>query len=105
MQRRYSTVSQSTLKRLDTLEETFAKLDRAVREIEAVLRGAAAISAAELAAMKARLAQLNGDLDKFQFTQVDAVEVSDLVSGKASERGRAVFETPVNDAMFTVGRR
>ena len=84
MERRYSQISARTLQRLDSLETTYDEMAAAVSEIKLALD--AGVSREDLLSVKHRLAQLNGDLEKFQFTKIDAVETSELNSGKTDAK-------------------
>ena len=64
--RRFSTASVEALENLEGLESSFADLASSVKDIEIALAEGKAPPTEELIAMKHRLAQLNGDLEKFQ---------------------------------------
>ena len=68
--RRYSTISETTLARLESLETSFEEMTSIVDAIEAALADPSRLAPPELLNLKHNLAQLNGDLEKFQFTQV-----------------------------------
>ncbi len=92
MERRYSQISARTLQRLDSLETTYDEMAAAVSEIKLALD--AGVSREDLLSVKHRLAQLNGDLEKFQFTKIDAVETSELNSGKTDAKAHRKVVTP-----------
>eukprot|EP00617_Octactis_speculum_P002357 CAMPEP_0185781304 /NCGR_PEP_ID=MMETSP1174-20130828/101860_1 /TAXON_ID=35687 /ORGANISM="Dictyocha speculum, Strain CCMP1381" /LENGTH=115 /DNA_ID=CAMNT_0028471225 /DNA_START=140 /DNA_END=487 /DNA_ORIENTATION=+ len=78
-------MSESTLKKLDDLEESFSGF---IQELDLIEEMKDAASYEELAEAKNRLAQLNGLLEKFQFTEVDAVDTANLHSGKSQARAQ-----------------
>ena len=78
--RRFSAASTTTLSKLDELSAQLDAMRSGVDEIKAQMD--AGVGAEELIPAKHRLAQLNGDLEKFQFTKVDAIETSELDTGK-----------------------
>lgn len=84
MARRLSSLSTDTLARLDSLDRGFETIEHAVHEVEQAVE--LGLDDASLAAAKNRLAQLNGDLERFQFGKVDAVETTELTSGKAQAK-------------------
>ena len=90
--RRYSQISARTLQRLDSLETTYDEMAAAVSEIKLALD--AGVSREDLLSVKHRLAQLNGDLEKFQFTKIDAVETSELNSGKTDAKAHRKVVRP-----------
>ena len=92
MERRYSQISARTLQRLDSLETTYDEMAAAVSEIKLALD--AGVSREDLLSVKHRLAQLNGDLEKFQFTKIDAVETSELNSGKTDAKAHRKVVRP-----------
>ena len=83
--KRFSAASAATLGQLEGLDERFGAMTSAADAIEALL-DAGSVPAARLVEAKHELAQLNGDLEKFQFTQVDAIETGELNSGKADAK-------------------
>ena len=73
-------------------ENTYEEMASAVSEIKVALD--AGVSRDDLLSVKHRLAQLNGDLEKFQFTKIDAVETSELNSGKTDAKAHRKVVTP-----------
>ena len=91
--KRFSAASAATLGQLEGLDERFGAMTSAADAIEALL-DAGSVPAARLVEAKHELAQLNGDLEKFQFTKIDAVETSELNSGKTDAKAHRKVVTP-----------
>lgn len=91
--KRFSAASAATLGQLEGLDERFGAMTSAADAIEALL-DAGSVPAARLVEAKHELAQLNGDLEKFQFTKIDAVETSELNSGKTDAKAHRKVVRP-----------
>jgi len=86
MHRGLSSISETTLKRLASIERGFDDIEAAVSELEDTDLGACSMT--ELYAAKGQLAQLNGDLEKLQFTRLDTIDASACDSGQAIARSQ-----------------
>ena len=83
--RRYSAASSATLSKLGHLDKSYNDMRKAVDEIAEKI-GTGELAPDEMLQAKHKLAQLNGDLEKFQFTKVDAIETGELDSGKSEAK-------------------
>eukprot|EP00622_Pseudochattonella_farcimen_P003439 FR738618.1.p1 GENE.FR738618.1~~FR738618.1.p1 ORF type:complete len:140 (+),score=15.95 FR738618.1:76-495(+) len=85
--RQMSTVSESRLKTLETLQLQFDEMVSTVTDYEDQIKGGA-LTHEELLQIKSELAQLNGALDKFQFESIDGVMTGDLDTGKLEAKSQ-----------------
>jgi spore germination cell wall hydrolase CwlJ-like protein len=84
-----SVMSVKAIGALDGIEPKLAKLEADVTEIEAVMQGKGRTQCQyreQVAQYQGDIAQINGLLEKLQFTSVDAVGTAELNSGKDQAR-------------------
>lgn len=88
--KQYSKASSNALKRLDSVEKNIEGIVHRVEDVVSIARGPDANSddVTQLLKSKNELVQIMGDLERLQFKGLDAVDTSELQSGKTEARNQ-----------------
>lgn len=82
--KQYSQASSKAIKKLNSIDKKFEDIANRVEGVAAVAEDPDDVS--QLLKAKNELAQIIGDLERLQFKELDAVDTSELNSGKAEAR-------------------